>query len=478
VLGLLGLLSTVLAFGPSPQNSEGWGVVFDCGSSGTRAHYFKWPSERPIRGVEEVKPPNMENALRVEPGISQFAVGQGCEDSTDGKVCDQVVVDPDTFKVDPAVDPAVCKSKPCQKPLVGDCCLSIEEYIQPLLDQAARSVPAAAQHTTKLRMRATAGMRLIDADKQKAIYDRLITVASQTAFDFDASDAYTIAGNYEGMFGWLAVQELTNWEKSVGWLDLGGASTQIAFQPKDGVITEEAVEVEIFSTKTDESLANSRIYSTSYMRSGQAEAQKRIAHYLYDRSPNKLSVEDPCLNPGYSVTTYKEFPGSNFTGSGNYTQCSAAIVSAIIHQEYECLQDPCAVAGNYQPKVEDMTFFAGSAFFFLVNGLNLSTADTTTAQIAAAGSDYCAKEYLSIPEEDRKHAVNYCFSSAYIPAMLDAYGIARNSTAVTYANGIGDVGLEWALGCQVHANADSASKHRDNIAQPYSFHRPHDPVLA
>ena len=132
------------------------GVVFDCGSRGTRAHYFKWDSSAPDQ-PEEVAAPN--GSLRVAPGISAFAVGQACDESGDSNhdgVCDQLLVD--------TAHPACPTNTACN--------LTIGQYIQPLLDQATDQVPDTLRATTKLRMQATAGMRLLDSTKQAALYPK------------------------------------------------------------------------------------------------------------------------------------------------------------------------------------------------------------------------------------------------------------------------------------------------------------------
>lgn len=136
-----------------PESGVRMGIVFDCGSSGTRAHYFTWDSSAPDQ-LEEVPAPN--GSLKVAPGISAFAVGQGCDESGDSNhdgVCDQLLVN--------TTHPACPSNTACN--------LTIDQYIQPLLDQATDQVPETLRAATKLRMQATAGMRLLDSTKQAAL---------------------------------------------------------------------------------------------------------------------------------------------------------------------------------------------------------------------------------------------------------------------------------------------------------------------
>merc|ERR1712110_1353015 len=110
-----------------------------------------------------------------------------------------------------------------------------------------------------------------------------------------------------------------------------------------------------------------------------------------------------------------------FTGTGSYGKCRLYVEKALMHPEYECLQEPCAVAGRYQPKVGDMTFIAGSAFYYLVSGIFPDSPDTITnktpGQIAEAGKDFCATDWSDISKvygsDAGNYGQNYCFSSAY-----------------------------------------------------------------
>jgi len=450
----------------SGEVGTGYGVIFDCGSSGTRAHVFNWSLADPIVSISE-----LPNGLKVEPGISQYGIGQGCQAEGDANadgVCDLVEVDDDHPACKDHAHP--CPSAP------SSCCLTIDEYIAPLLENVTKAVPKTERGKTTLRMHATAGMRLLSAPSQAAIWKQLAEAAESTQFKFDREqDAYTLAGNYEGLFGWLAAQQVNGWKlPQKGWLDLGGASTQIAFAPDDGVITENGIDVPTLEMAPAD-LEVETIYSISYMMSGQDQGQLRIAQYLYDQAPGaNRPIGNPCLNTGYfwnmsiclTEGLYcKKKTKVLFEGLGDHAACEDAVASAIIRKDTQCLQRNCAVAGRYQPDASGTTFFAGSAFFFTADGLGLKTGVgnfTTSAEIAAKGTTWCATKWSDISADDQKYGQNYCFASAYIPQMFDAYGITRNSQAVTYAADVNGEGLEWPLGCQIYHNeiAAASSKQR------------------
>ena len=212
---------------------DNWGVVLDCGSSGTRAHIFRW--QDPSATVSEFFPPTKddEDLLKLSPGISSFAA-----------------------------HPA-----------------GVRAYIAPLLQHVERWVPRERRASTQLRAFATAGMRLLTSAQQEAIWGELRSAFAATPFAFKAVDAVTISGNFEGLFGWLAAREVFGpGEAHFGMLDLGGASTQIAVAPPSSMILEDAYRVRWQGEEM-------RVYSHSYMRSGMDQA-------AIDRALGRVVIDD------------------------------------------------------------------------------------------------------------------------------------------------------------------------------------------
>ena len=88
---------------------------------------------------------------------------------------------------------------------------------------------------------ATAGMRVLSESDQKAIYDAIYDGYRQSNSHFYLSrdNLQTIDGEMEAVYGWLTVNVLKSRitpslkytaEATIGSLDLGGESTQIAYQ--------------------------------------------------------------------------------------------------------------------------------------------------------------------------------------------------------------------------------------------------------
>jgi hypothetical protein len=388
-----------------------WGVVLDCGSSGTRLHIFTW--ETPSGAVTEYSPPNA-SAFSIVPGISSFSN-----------------------------DPA-----------------ALGPYIMPLLRLAVEHVPTAAHNSTRLLAMATAGMRLLSPAQEEPIWAALRHEFGSTPFRFSPGDAMTISGNFEGLYGWLSAGYLANiapGDKPLGWLDYGGASTQISFLPQGDspTLLQDAYRVRrqrgVESTTT-------RLYAHSYMRSGQTEAQRRMASLLPGAgSASKLS--SPCYNHGLLVK-WEGLCGPSgechngttlVNGTGDWQGC-AKLTDKLLHRDYECLLPPCAALGVYQPTPAGVRFIAGSAFFYTAYGLGLvgwdESKNLTRAQFDQAGSAFCAKPWAAVKADP--FAAAYCFSSAYVGSMLGAFGLDASPT-VEFARKLGGATVSWALGAQLYA---------------------------
>ena len=310
-------LAAALFLAVSGAQAASYGIVLDCGSTGTRVNIFYW--EDPGGAVSQFTPTDEldEAALKASPGISSFS----------------------------------------ESPEL------LTDYFRPLLEQAARWVPAVLIPNTRVRALATAGMRLLSSTDQSAIWAGVQAAISNSSFAFEHGDAMTISGGYEGIFGWLSLRAILGVTgDEIGSLDLGGASTQITFPPPNGNILASAYEIGQVSGGYE------RIYSQSYMRFGQDQALLRAAELLVEDSGGlgTASMANPCFNAGYAVNLSVCSAGGcalrPFHGAPNHSAC-VALTARLLHRDYECLMPPCAVLGTYQPAVTRATrFYAYSAY--------------------------------------------------------------------------------------------------------------------
>ncbi|KAK8930575.1 putative apyrase 6 [Platanthera zijinensis] len=129
-----------------------------------------------------------------------------------------------------------------------------------------------------------------------------------------------------------------------------------------------------------------------------------------------------------------------------------------------CSYKNCGIGSAFVPKLHGKliateNFFHTSKFFGLGPSSFLS-------DLILAGEQFCEEDwselkrkYIAVEEED---LLRYCFSSSYIVALLhDSLGIAMNDTRVMFANQVGEVPLDWALGAFIMQKTAEAAIHPD-----------------
>ncbi|KAG1056608.1 hypothetical protein G6F42_028810 [Rhizopus arrhizus] len=105
---------------------------------------------------------------------------------------------------------------------------SLEELLQIAVD----SVPKSMQHCTPIAVKATAGLRLLGAEKSDRIL-QAVRSRLQDKYPFPIADIEIMDGKDEGVYAWITVNYLlgnlkaSERSKSAATFDLGGASTQI-----------------------------------------------------------------------------------------------------------------------------------------------------------------------------------------------------------------------------------------------------------
>lgn len=199
--------------------------------------------------------------------------------------------------------------------------LAAAKSLDGLLEEAMRVVPPALTHCTPVAVKATAGLRLLpgsqSADILKAVEKRIKETYPFTLSD-DGKGVVVMDGKDEGVYAWITANYLLETigareheEKSKGTyavLDLGGASTQIVFEPaftKPGKHLEEGEhKYELrFGGKTHV------LYQHSYLGYGLMRARKHV-HSLVDfmasiratppseKERTEGIVGNPCLAKG------------------------------------------------------------------------------------------------------------------------------------------------------------------------------------
>ncbi|CAK9136344.1 unnamed protein product [Ilex paraguariensis] len=188
---------------------------------------------------------------------------------------------------------------------------------------------------------------------------------------------------------------------------------------------------------------------------------------------------DPCTPKGYTqdMESWKLSPSSlaeknkylsTLHPSGNFSECRSASLMLLQNGKEKCSYQHCYIGSTFIPKLQGKflateNFFYTSKFFGLVPKGFLY-------DLMVAGQQFCEEDWSklkrkhhSLHEED---LLRYCFSSAYIVALLhDSLGIALDDERIRYANQVRDIPLDWALGAFIlQTAADLDIEHSNWVA--------------
>ncbi|KAJ3307039.1 Golgi apyrase [Kappamyces sp. JEL0829] len=415
-----------------------YGIIMDAGSSGTRVYVYSWvgPVEdaKPqdvLVSIDRGNPASSLSELKQEPGLS-------------------------SFQTNPA---------------------GVGEHLDPLLKFAYDIIPLQKQSSTPLFLFATAGMRLVPQAERNQILE-LACQHTRKHFVYHVgkcSDHFrVISGELEGIFGWLTVNYLKTqfryqhdadaaFPKSFGFIDMGGASAQIAFEPTAKLATIHGNDLKQVTIRKDTGQQQTHnLFVTTFLGFGANRARERYVE-RYTQS-GQTQWTDPCVSKGLEIKS-----GTlTVQGSGQFQQCFEKI-TPLLNKELECPDNPCLFNGVHAP-IED---FRNHHF------LGVSELWYTTSQVYDLGGPYsyehlrsASEKLCELPWSNITAAVEsnvfphvgslsrmklHCFKSAYLLNVLHEGLRMPKDTHLSHSEGpilesiddIGGVSVSWTLGAMI-----------------------------
>ncbi|XP_025899350.1 ectonucleoside triphosphate diphosphohydrolase 4 isoform X1 [Nothoprocta perdicaria] len=441
-----------------------YGIVVDCGSSGSRIFVYCWPrhngNPHDLLDIKQMRDKDRKPVvMKIKPGISEFA-------SSPEKVSD---------------------------------------YISPLLSFAAEHVPRAKHKETPLYILCTAGMRILPESQQKAILGDLLTdIPVHFDFLFSDSHAEVISGKQEGVYAWIGINfvlgrfEHTDDEdeavvevhvpgsenkesifrkRTVGILDMGGVSTQIAYEVPKTVSFASSQQEEVaknllaeFNLGCDAHQTEHvyRVYVATFLGFGGNAARQRYEESLFASAVlrNRLlgkqvgvTSDSPYLDPCLPLDAQDEIKQNGqkmyLRGTGDFNLCRE-IIQPFMNKTNET---QTSLNGVYQPAVhfQNSEFYGFSEFYYCTEDVLRMGGDYDAAKFIKAAKDYCATKWSILRERfDRGlyashadlHRLKYqCFKSAWMYEVFHS----GFSFPVSYSNlktalQVYDKEVQWTLG--------------------------------
>ncbi|KAG6914172.1 hypothetical protein DXG01_001958 [Tephrocybe rancida] len=374
-----------------------FGVVIDAGSSGSRLQIYSWTDPKSIsaaKGSElEFTLPKVEKGTekgedwvtKVEPGISSF--GNKPED--------------------------------------------VGKHLQPLLSHARKHIPPSLEKETPIFLLATAGMRLLDPVSQANVLQEACRfLVRHSTFKIDlpttvgpcGSSVRIITGEEEGLFGWIAVNYLMNGftgakqnRTTYGFLDMGGASTQIAFEPGhvNDTDTKNLIDVRLRLMGGQE--ITHKVFVTTWLGYGTNQARERyvgkaISDFETSRTDGEKDiVHDPCLPKGLELTEKPVHDHSvsahttkahKLVGTGSFEQCIQK-TAPLMNKTAPCPDTPCLMNGIHVPPIDfSVSHFIGvSEYWYSSEHIFGLGGAYDFVQYERAAAEFCSRPWNGIMKQ-------------------------------------------------------------------------------
>ncbi|XP_061806908.1 ectonucleoside triphosphate diphosphohydrolase 3 isoform X2 [Nerophis lumbriciformis] len=410
-----------------------YGIVIDSGSSRSNIYVYKWPGDK----QNETGVVTEKSNCRV-PGDGISAMG----------------IDPNKDK-------------------------ESWEGFKKCMTNVSAEIPPEKHNSTSLFLGATAGMRLLqEQDPQRAaeVLESLRKYLQSLPFDF--KNASIITGQEEGLYGWITVNyllgnflEKNTWNtyirphgsKTMGSMDLGGASTQIAFAAEDELMGPDYMHIKLYGY-------NYNVYTHSFLCYGKNEAEKKILDKIVQGSSNHVNITNPCYPVDYEVTynastiydtectkkpkNYNPDKQYHMVGVGDSNQCQRVVES--LFDFSPCYPAPCSFNKVEQPPVTG-EFSAYAGYFFIARALLMNN-DTYDVRPSEYDEFYnktnqlCSTPWSELRKEKHwigiKHLRTYCFASHYIfTLMAKGYKFDRDTWRnIHFINKVKNTSVGWSLG--------------------------------
>lgn len=428
-----------------------YGVIIDAGSSGSRVYVYKW--KNPARASKKADADELhslpklklEKSKKIHPGVSTFAQNVAS-------------IGPD--------------------------------HLQGLIDVALDEVPEEKIAETPVFLLATAGVRFLPKNEQTALLQGICTwLKASTKFALPDCDAHiqVIPGETEGLYGWIAANYLLGGfdhpqseqqgskqghHHTYGFLDMGGASAQIAFAPNATEAEKHADDLKLVRMRhLDGTPAEYRVFTTTWLGFGANKARDRYVESLQEEfGKDAKELPDPCLPAGLRTTVSGELvsngdlDGQLIAGTGHFDECLRKTYP-LLGKDMPCEDSPCLINGQHAPAIDfDVNRFVGvSEYWHTTHGVfggKKEAYDLATYQHKVM--DYCSSNWDDIlddldkrkktVEEKAEDARQACFKASWLINMLyDGIGIPR-------------LGLEDGAGHNV--TSEEESDHHDDSFRP------------
>lgn len=231
---------------------------------------------------------------------------------------------------------------------------------------------------------------------------------------------------------------------TLGFLDMGGASTQIAFEPSPKASEEHANDLTKVGLRTlDGKTLEYNVFVTTFLGYGSNQARRRyVKDHLLEKNKDlletpkpgvQISIQDPCLPKNLQLSETHTTPHVPLMGSGSFTECLKR-VEVLLNKDKECTDVPCLFNGVHTPPIDFNinTFIGVSEYWYSAHDILGLGGAYDYAEFEHKSAEFCNSEWEDIKTrpEYQSQAVErlemQCFKSAWLSNVLHGgFGLPR-----------------------------------------------------
>lgn len=432
-----------------------YAIVIDAGSTGSRVHVYKFNNCGQSPALE------YETFMSLQPGLSSYAG-----------------------------DPTAAAAS-----------------LDPLLEEAQRVVPAHLRSCTPIEVKATAGLRLLPGKDGAAILDEVrLRLESDWPFALAKEDhaVEIMDGKDEGVYAWITANYLLgkigrgaktgSKDSTMAVMDLGGASTQIVFEPTFPEDSPDQLADGDHKYSLSFAGKDYTLYQHSYLGYGLMRARRSVHNLVaftwsflqpvggdagsveWDDLSDEVGVPNPCLSKGTSRRVTLDPQGRKtvdvtMVGAESGFEACNRVVELVMAKDAVCEVKPCSFNGVYQPSLLDtfpngqllaLSYFTdriqpllqpfqkSSSSANSQQTLHISTLQTMAREVCDGRSAW-TKRWGAYPDAmaELEERPEYCLDLTFMHALLRLGYELDEKRELVVEKKLRGVELGWSLGAGI-----------------------------
>lgn len=370
-----------------------YGIVIDSGSSGSRIQIYRWEDSQELQKNKSTDPLKLKSVPQIYQEKSW------------------------THKTTPGV--STFGDKPSK---VWD------DHYEPLIEYAEKIIPRENWEDTPIFILATAGMRMLPEKKKDKLMNRIcVDIGKESKFKLDSCEdqIQIIDGETEGIYGWIGLNylmgQLDNYDStkvdhsSYGFMDMGGASTQISFVPnKKSEIEKHRDDIStVYLRNVNGETQQWDVFVSTWLGFGANEARKRYLNQLINLLPernnqyndddfNTLKLTDPCLPKNAKYDYLYQGYRYDVVGSGNYEQCLKTTYPLLL-KNLPCTDEPCLFNGVHAPEIDFYKdkFVGVSEYWYTANDVFHTGGEYSFLKFSEKVKLFCESDWADIQKNSK-----------------------------------------------------------------------------